>query len=72
MATGTNSSLNAGGSVQMPGLSGSNTEFQIGVNLAGAACRPAGVDRAAPVIIEYSDDVTAIISPAVTMVRRQP
>ncbi|MGA2257028.1 MAG: hypothetical protein ABSG53_20440, partial [Thermoguttaceae bacterium] len=66
LATGTNSSLNAGGSVQTPGLSGSDEEFQIGVNKPGAGVQASDASiGAAVVVVEYTDDVTATISPGV-------
>ena len=68
LATGTNSSMNAGGSVQTPGLSGSSKELQIGVNAPdyGVQASDAAIG-AAFVIVDYSDNVTATISPGVNL-----
>src|SRR5262249_59361937 len=68
LATGTNSSLNAGGSVQTPGFSGSNKELQIGVNKPGTGVQAddAAVG-AAFVVVEYTDHVTATVAAGVTL-----
>ena len=69
LATGTNSSVNAGGSVQVPGFSGSNSELQVGRQRAGrrragqAGLRGGGLgDRRVP-----SDNVTATVDSAVNL-----
>ena len=68
LATGTNSSLNAGGSVQTPGLSGSDKEYQIGVNAPGTGVQASDASiGAAVVVVEYTDDVTATICPGVDL-----
>ena len=68
LASGTNSSLNAGGSVQTPGLSGSNKEFQIGVNAPGTGVQASDASvGAAFVLVLYTDDVTATISSGVKL-----
>ena len=68
LATGTNSSLNAGGSVQTPGLSGSNKQLQIGVNAPGAGVQASNASvGAAFVLVLYTDNVTATISSGVNL-----
>ena len=68
LATGTNSSMNAGGSVQTPGLSGSSKELQVGVNGPdyGVQASDASIG-AAFVIVNYSDNVTATIATGVNL-----
>ncbi len=68
LATGTNSSVNAGGSVQVPGFSGSNSELQVGVNAPGAGveAKQACVG-AALVVVDYSDNVTATVNSGVNL-----
>ena len=68
LGTVTNSSLNAGGSVQTPGLSGSKKEFQIGVNAPGTGVQASDASvGAAFVLVLYTDVVTATISSGVNL-----
>ena len=66
LATGTNSSVNLGGSVQTPGLAGSNQELQISVAKPGAGVSAAQASvGAAVVVIQYTDDDEATINSGV-------
>ena len=66
LATGTNSSVDLGGSVQTPGLAGSNQEFKIKFNQPGGGveAQQASVG-AALVVIQYTDDDEATINSGV-------
>ncbi|HEV8062517.1 MAG TPA: hypothetical protein VGP68_21740, partial [Gemmataceae bacterium] len=68
VATGTNSSLNLSGSVQTPGLAGSNKEFEISFAKPGAGvqAQQAAVG-AALVVVLYTDDDTATIDTGVKL-----
>ncbi len=68
MATGTNSSTDLGGSVQVPGIGGSSTELDINVNKPGTGTQASqGAVGAAFVVVLYNDNVTASIATGVKL-----
>jgi hypothetical protein len=67
LATGTNSSLNLGGSVQTPGVSGTR-EYDFGPTRPGVGMQGSqAVVGAAFVVIQYTDNVTATLSAGVRL-----
>jgi hypothetical protein len=68
VATATNSAVNLGGSIETPGLAGSNTEFKASVNKPGfGTIADKGAVGAAFVVILYNDRVAAKINDGVRL-----
>ena len=63
VATGTNSSINLGGQVAVPGIGSSSKQFSIAINQPGYGLQGgAGAFGAAFVVVDYTDNVTATIA----------
>ena len=69
LATDSNSSLNLGGTVQVPGLTGSNKNLNFGANGTPSTGTQSGQDSvgASAVVVKYSDTVTATIAADVNL-----